>query len=76
MIDEGRALPASTVPFILVVFLGLLFALLSWSVLRPQHQGESDDNLQGSDLLLVGLLLLASLATAVFLVFFLLDRPN
>jgi hypothetical protein len=76
MIDEGLALSASAVPLILVAFLGLLFGLLSWSVLRPQHQGKSDDTLSGSDLLLVGLLLLASLAMAVFLVFFLLDLPN
>jgi hypothetical protein len=69
-------LPAYAVPLILAVLVGLLFGLLAWSVLKGRHQDAQDELLEHYDPLLVGLLLLASLAMGVFLVYLLLGLPN
>lgn len=76
MTDEGPALPAYAAPIILAVLLGLLIGLLTWSVLRYRNQGAKDYPLERYDPLLVGLLLLASLAMGVFLVYLLIGLPS
>jgi hypothetical protein len=54
----------------------MLFGLLIWSVWRFRNQDAKDNPLEHYDPLLLGLLLLASLAMGVFLVYLLLGLPG
>ena len=57
------------VPLLLAVLLGLLFGLLTWSILRSRNHNTGYNLEEARDPLIIGLLLLAALAMAVFLAY-------
>jgi len=58
-----------TIPVLLAILLGLLFALLAWGFLRMQNHKAGAIPIEASDGVLTGLLVLATFALGVFLTY-------
>ena len=58
-----------TIPVLLAILVGLLFALLAWGSLRPRGRKTGGALIGTSDGVLTGLLVLAAFALGVFLTY-------